>query len=1548
MSGLKGIKDKSKSLFSCCYKRQSSETIEDDILFMIKMLNNITTDLDILLSEFCELPYPDPGEPPPNRNRPLRTFGKKPMHFENCSAFGGSSTSGTLTSTDSNVSNKDIRSGTLTSTDSNNSVTRNSNFSPNSTHLDVFGLSSNRALELPVYPEKQTSLSRSTSGSDLRQITVLERLTKTHPIWFLPQVGRSGAVHLLKNRDTGIFIVRKSSREEIMALSVQYPNQDGTQNVDHYLIEPTEHGLHLQGSVRLFDAVPNLIAHYCDNKEDLPHRLVLPPAVRNAKFSQELTALAMLGQDFWTSSKYDAQSRSSSRSNLSEHSATMNKSQSEPISIIKNPVPAYSQSDALIQQHTPPTGQSDEGLLQNTPPKHSVIDFSSYLIQKPSKTLLEIGQTCSQQSLSSISESVHSKCSLTGSKSTQSFNFRSESRQTDHVTTKRHVTRSSSLHEDNLPRQRLVLQVNDKENRVDIKIAKRESLVSVPYAKPNKGSNHTGQELDSGMPVDYLHVPEENYFRSNLSDKLSDYEDIWKNNYADPKVSSVQADIVQRLQPNLVNGNSPRSPTSPVMTTTVFHEQCFSEKCLTTDLNVSLDKLTVSNDKASTKDISARGLKPFSSQVTDSANTKESETQILKHQCIVKGQIDQSVQSANTSGDKSPESEHIQQIIASAGFDSILEQDSDIDCDSNHGGSCHSNSDADADTEDPEAEPTNSVQTQTSPSWKQNSSPFKKSPRKSVSTSSLAMKSPVYSEPFDAISPLENENKENGQVPKLPKKLRRRSAPAISHVSKRRLPSTECSKLSPLVYEPDKTVKEESPENSSESSNEEEDVFEMSLELMKENHDEKTEGIENENAYEKAWVDHVSYDGKNSEHKGNKANKPKPLPRKTKVKKPNLLQEALTNHRNKKEDAFRNSKNEYNHYDTSINIMDQFQFLDDLDENQNPSSPTVGKFPVFTKVSEDQKMMYSEGSTAEDIITSWNPELTLRPLKPFPVFGTLSEYDNLNNPYVAPSVNSNGTLFCNPWENSVLGKIMKTHSSHQHSHIPVTTPPPGHAPPPPLPSLDPRERIEAWRKSSQKYHSVQIETEDENRLSMISDNNSIAAVTFGGDKNSSCNLRVSSNEQSRSQSDKTIVNEKSTTHSGTVTERYCENIPLFGADFRDKIAPVLSQPRIVNKSDRNRNPDRAIRDYIISLSNDRSTTFGSTIENFIQCTLESADTNPHNITRNVRQFMTGIKNYLVKHGEGELEDLIERERNQLGRDEILNIDAIIEGSLHVCVIQPLKQNIYKLFVNEYTRNGNLKLLSSNIKYARTKTAEEIGIRKGVSPPDGPTLEVIKHYFTRMQKSYSPLKKLEHLLAATSSIYKCVAVGQRSNSSLPVFGADDFLPMLIYVLVQCGMVSVEIEADYMWGLLHPSLLNGEGGYYLTSLSSAVLVLKNFQEMQETTASQQEGKLPSISDMQGFLKIAIPDEQQDTIVWRTLPVRPSMTTRDVCSMIAHKFKITNPQDYGLYTLESGEGREHKLMDMECPQSLKADRLLHKKECIFAYKRNAANIAWPKSVQ
>ena len=45
---------------------------------------------------------------------------------------------------------------------------------------------------------------------------------------------------------------------------------------------------------------------------------------------------------------------------------------------------------------------------------------------------------------------------------------------------------------------------------------------------------------------------------------------------------------------------------------------------------------------------------------------------------------------------------------------------------------------------------------------------------------------------------------------------------------------------------------------------------------------------------------------------------------------------------------------------------------------------------------------------------------------------------------------------------------------------------------------------------------------------------------------------------------------------------------------------------------------------------------------------------------------------------------------------------------------------------------------------------------GVNPPEGMSLDVVRHFLTKMQKAYSPLKKLENLLSATSAIYQTVS------------------------------------------------------------------------------------------------------------------------------------------------------------------------------------------------
>lgn len=396
--------------------------------------------------------------------------------------------------------------------------------------------------------------------------------------------------------------------------------------------------------------------------------------------------------------------------------------------------------------------------------------------------------------------------------------------------------------------------------------------------------------------------------------------------------------------------------------------------------------------------------------------------------------------------------------------------------------------------------------------------------------------------------------------------------------------------------------------------------------------------------------------------------------------------------------------------------------------------------------------------------------------------------------------------------------------------------------------------------------------------------------------------------------------------------------------FKDRMDPLMSPPRVQALRSREISSSAcsgtgaSIRAYALHLAADRSTTFAQNVENFISCTRESRETSPQVVMRNMRQFMSGMKNYLVKHGEREFEKEVEKERVKLRANEFLNLDAILEGVMHKLVVRPLRDHLYRLFVEEYTRSGAIERLAQAISLARHCPPHELGVRAKIEPPSTSAMSAVKGYLARLQRADSPLEKLENLLAGISAIFNSVKAANQGRSV--ALGADDFLPLFVWVLVQSGMVAAEIEAEYMWGLLHPSLLSGEGGYYLTTLSSAVHVLKSFRPGSDQAADCSDGP----AEFRSVLKIVVPDEMHGSIITKTLPVRPNMTTRDVCKIIAHKVRITNPQDYGLFKLVDGE--ETLLGEGECPQDIRGSVVSAGKHCMFAYKRIDAKIAWPRT--
>jgi Ras and Rab interactor 2/3 len=175
----------------------------------------------------------------------------------------------------------------------------------------------------------------------------------------------------------------------------------------------------------------------------------------------------------------------------------------------------------------------------------------------------------------------------------------------------------------------------------------------------------------------------------------------------------------------------------------------------------------------------------------------------------------------------------------------------------------------------------------------------------------------------------------------------------------------------------------------------------------------------------------------------------------------------------------------------------------------------------------------------------------------------------------------------------------------------------------------------------------------------------------------------------------------------------------------------------------------------------------------------------------------------------------------------------------------------------------------------------------------------------------------------------------SNNSPPI-GADDFLPVLVLTLARCSVAGAELEAEVMAGLLPPPLLAGEGGYYLTTLFGAVAVLKklgapdndksfdvisNFFSirfvrflmisfrLQWRTGSLGSGVSctggSGSTGAGGVARILVPDETAGALRRVALPWRPGARVRDLCRALAHRARITNPQDYGLFALRDGEG-------------------------------------------
>ena len=111
----------------------------------------------------------------------------------------------------------------------------------------------------------------------------------------------------------------------------------------------------------------------------------------------------------------------------------------------------------------------------------------------------------------------------------------------------------------------------------------------------------------------------------------------------------------------------------------------------------------------------------------------------------------------------------------------------------------------------------------------------------------------------------------------------------------------------------------------------------------------------------------------------------------------------------------------------------------------------------------------------------------------------------------------------------------------------------------------------------------------------------------------------------------------------------------------------------------------------------------------------------------------------------------------------------------------------------------------------------------------------------IERNPTPSMRLNALVRTAKAIY-----AEFKNDVMPtlitkgkgdtVLGADDLLPIFIYVLCQSGLRTPLLNKELLWRLCHPDQLHGESGYYLTVYESAVEFVLNMDFGRQLDASR----------------------------------------------------------------------------------------------------------------
>ncbi|KAL4087620.1 hypothetical protein PRIC1_013509 [Phytophthora ramorum] len=201
--------------------------------------------------------------------------------------------------------------------------------------------------------------------------------------------------------------------------------------------------------------------------------------------------------------------------------------------------------------------------------------------------------------------------------------------------------------------------------------------------------------------------------------------------------------------------------------------------------------------------------------------------------------------------------------------------------------------------------------------------------------------------------------------------------------------------------------------------------------------------------------------------------------------------------------------------------------------------------------------------------------------------------------------------------------------------------------------------------------------------------------------------------------------------------------------------------------------------------------------------------------KDLRTTVTSIEKYISENLDPQYADTLSL------LDLSVNVTSVLDDcvfhAVEDTILVPLEKQVNFLVGSTVDKDAEQRLVR-NIERLKSRSQTESGIPEHLQSDDDWGLSC--HHLSMIDERTLPMDKIQELLRAALEIFKSCGeknLEWRENSALT---ADDYLPIHIFVVIKSGLKRPLATKELLGAMIHPSLMLGEVGYFLTMFEVAL--------------------------------------------------------------------------------------------------------------------------------